>query len=428
MVKSLILLTTFLTAPVFAQPTLTLSPDVITTCAFPGFGRTRIFWNVPGADSVQLRAGGFDGTIMGVEPPQGSTGTGDWVQDGMVFALTTADGQQLASATARVLCQPASGQVPAALAAGSYFPLDIGDEWIYSVNSRTGTALYQTRRVERAEVINGTLYFVISFRTGPPNFLNATATVAEILYRTDAQGRVYFLNSSNTEQLLFDPAGNTPGALYKVLTKGQPTQTPVGAFADALTYDWFNLLTDEKGTYARGVGFISSASGMLSGSSGGFLDSYTLVYARIAGSMVFSAPAPGLELSAESRDLDVSGGHVSNCAVPCYFVACGLVPGADPPGTYKPCFQARVRLQESPASFTSADTQTRTVLLDLLDSGNRVVSSATDPVTVGVGQLEAVVSHSIMLPTIPGQYRLRARIVDASNVETDSAFVAVKVR
>jgi hypothetical protein len=419
-VKSHILLTAFLTAPAFAQPTLTLSPAVITTCSFPGFGRTRIFWNVPGADSVQLRAGGPSGTIMGVEPPQGNTATGDWVQDGMVFALTTGDGQQLASATARVFCQPAS--------AGSYLPLDVANEWVYRADSRFGTALYQTRRVERADVINGTLYFVISFRSGAPNFPNAMGTVTEVPYRTDALGRVFYLTSSNTEQLLFDPAGATSGALYKVLNTGQPTQSAVGNFADALNYDWFNVLTDERGTYARGVGFITSSEQMLTGSSGGFVQSYTLVQARIAGNLVFSTPAPSLELTAESRDLDVTGGHVTNCAIPCYYAACGLGSPVDPPGTYKPCFQARARLQESMASFTAADAQTRTVLFDLLDSGNRVVSGASDTVTIGVGQLEAVVSHSIVLPTIPGQYRVRARILDAGNVETDSAILAVKIR
>jgi len=426
-VKSRILLTVLLSYPALAQPSLTLAPAVITTCSFPGFGRTQIFWHVPGADSVQLRAGGPDGTIMGVEPPQGTTTTGDWVQDGMVFALTTADGQQLASATARVLCQPVSVQVAAATAAGSYSPLDVGNEWLYRVDNRLGTALYQTRRVERAEIINGTLYFIISFRTGSLS-LGTSPQPTEVPYRTDDQGRVYYLTSSNTEQLLFDPNGTSSGALYKVLTRGQPTQTAVGNFTDALTYDWFNLLTDERGTYARGVGFVSSSEEMLTGSSGGFLESYSIVYARIAGSLVFSTAAAGLDLTAESRDLDVSGGHVTNCAIPCYYAACGLGSPVDPPGTYKPCFQARVRLQETPASFASADTQTRTVHLDLLDSTDTVVSSATDSVTTGPGQMEAVIAHSIMLPTAPGPYRLRARIVDASNVEIDSASIAVRIR
>src|ERR1700681_4854894 len=94
-VKNLIVLPVLLSFPALAQPSLTLAPAVITTCSFPGLGRTQIFWNAPGANSVQLRAGGPDGAIMGVEPPQGTTTTGDWVQDGMVFALTTADGQQL---------------------------------------------------------------------------------------------------------------------------------------------------------------------------------------------------------------------------------------------------------------------------------------------------------------------------------------------
>ena len=80
---------------------------------------------------------------------------------------------------------------------------------------------------------------------------------------------------------------------------------------------------------------------MLTGSSGGFTQGRTLVEATVAG-IRFPAPAPALKLGMESLTLDVTGRHVTNCAVPCYFVACGLVPGADPPGTYKPCAQARV--------------------------------------------------------------------------------------
>jgi len=136
--------------PAWAQPSLALSPSVITTCGVPGLGRARIFWDVPGVTSVQLRAGGPDGTIMGIEPSRGSTTTVDWVQDGTVFALVTDDGQELASLTASVVCQPKSAQAAAAAQAGSYFPLDVGDEWVYRVDSRDTTALDQTRRVERA--------------------------------------------------------------------------------------------------------------------------------------------------------------------------------------------------------------------------------------------------------------------------------------
>ena len=192
---------------------------------------------------------------------------------------------------------------------------------------------------------------------------------------------MYRLTSPNSEQLLFDPAGTTPGALYKVLNTGRPATSAVGNFADTLNYDWFNPLSDEQGTYARGAGLITSSTRMLTGSSGGFVESHTLVHARIGGNLVFSAPAPTLELTAESRDLDVTGGHVTNCAIPCYYAACGIGSPVDPPGTYKPCFQARVRLQESIAGFATADAQTRTVLLDLLDSGGRVVSGATENTT-----------------------------------------------
>ena len=282
--------------------------------------------------------------------------------------------------------------------------------------------------MERVEIINGTLYFIISFRTGALRG-GAIPQPSEVPYRIDSQGRVYYLMTpSNAEQLLFDPSNATSGALYKVLSKGGPVQTSIGNFADALNYDFFNVLTDERGTYARGVGLITSSEQMLTGSSGGFVESYNLLYARIAGNLVFEAPAPGLDLTVESRDLNVSGGQVTNCAIPCYFAACGLGFPVDPPGTYIPCFQARARLQESVTSFAGSDPQTRNVLFDLLDASNNVVSSAVGVATVGAGQLEAVVSQSILLPFSPGTYRLRARITDANNVESDSALVAVKVR
>lgn len=417
------ILTTLAAIPVLAQ-TLTLAPGVITTCSSPGFGHTQIFWNAGGTSSVQLT---INGTGIGLEPPEGSSLTGDWVQDGTLFVLAAAGGQPVASATARVVCRPPSVPVPSALSASSYFPLDVGDEWVYRVDNRFGTAIYETRRAERAEMIDGTLYYIVSSSTGPTSITPALPPT-EIAYRIDDQGRVFFLNQQGGEQLLLDPTGTTSGALLKVLTKGQPVQTTVGNFADALTYDLFNALLDERGTYARGIGFVSSSEQLLTGSSGGFVEGYNLVYARIAGNLVFAAPAAALELTTESRDLDVSGHNVTNCAIPCYYAACGLGSPVDPPGTYKPCIQARVRMEESPASFTASDPQTRTVAFDLLDSSGAVLSSATDAVTIGPDQPEAIVAHSILLPMIPGPYRLRARILDASNMETDSSSLSLQVR
>ena len=57
----------------------------------------------------------------------------------------------------------------AALATGTYFPLDVGDRWVYREDTRLGTAAYQTWRVDRAENQNGYTYSVIAiYRKYPP--------------------------------------------------------------------------------------------------------------------------------------------------------------------------------------------------------------------------------------------------------------------
>ena len=99
------------------------------------------------------------------------------------------------------------------------------------------------------------------------------------------------------------------------------------------------MLILERGVFAAGVGLVSSQSTLLSGSSGGFAQSMDLVDAGIAPNTVITTGADGLELSVERTDLDATGRQVTNCAIPCYFVACGLG-GADLPGTYKPLRRA----------------------------------------------------------------------------------------
>ena len=59
-----------------------------------------------------------------------------------------------------------SKAVLAALATGTYFPLDVGDRWVYREDVRVATATYQTWRVDRTETINGSVYSVIAIE-GP---------------------------------------------------------------------------------------------------------------------------------------------------------------------------------------------------------------------------------------------------------------------
>ena len=243
------------------------------------------------------------------------------------------------------LLRAQSAAVLAALATGTYFPLDVGDRWVYRIDNRVVTSSYETWRVDRIETVNGIAYSVIAIE-GPGS------SYFESLFRADSSGRIY-TPSGTGEQLFLDPAGQSPGATLQPIGHGS-AQSALGSFPDAINYVNNSGLDQETGTLARGLGLVSSHTTMLTGSSGGTVETRTLVEATVAGSIHFPAPSPALKLSMESLTLDVSGQKVTNCAVPCYFVACYLAPGADPPGTYKPCAQARVELANWPAGASRA--------------------------------------------------------------------------
>jgi hypothetical protein len=177
----------------------------------------------------------------------------------------------------------------------------------------------------------------------------------ETLFRADDHGRVYILTGAG-EQLFLDTT-NTPDKSAVLQITGPPGsfRTDLGTFGDSLSYrNLINSLLVENGTLVRGVGVVASEQDMLTGSSGGFFEARTLIEASLAGGLHFSLNASSLQLGIESLNLNVSGRQVTNCAIPCYFAACGLVPGTDPPDTYKPCARARIELRNWPAGANRA--------------------------------------------------------------------------
>ena len=244
-----------------------------------------------------------------------------------------------------------SAQTPAllaALATGTYFPLDVGDRWVYRIDGRSVTGSYQTWRVNRTETHEGAPYTVMAIE-GPGTFYY------ESWFRVESSGRVYILSGAG-EQLFLDPGNQSAsGAQLQVTGHGGGYSAVFGSFTDGLYYvNNLSSLIQETGALIRGVGLLSSTATMLSGSSGGFTQGRTLVEASLAGGIHLPALSSAVTLGIENVNLNVGGKQVTNCAVPCYFVACGLVPGADPPGTYKPCAQARVELANWPAGASRA--------------------------------------------------------------------------
>lgn len=102
-----------------------------------------------------------------------------------------------------------------------------------------------------------------------------------------------------------------------------------------------------------------------------------------------SVPQPKIALSIDNPFPDLTNQKASNCALPCYFVACGLGSPVDPPGTYRPCGQIRVD--------ASAEAPLYTVLVELLDStGHPVFQNTTQSPTTST-------LNYVRLPLYTGQ-------------------------
>ncbi|HTB16081.1 MAG TPA: hypothetical protein VK752_31140, partial [Bryobacteraceae bacterium] len=250
----------FLSALLSSGATLTIScvdPLDIATLTWSGA-------TVP----VQIIVGSPTGTPMtGLLPASGTAVTGPWVSDNLKFYLEDQSGNVEASVTANLYCANLPPAVDQGLASGSYFPLAIGNTWVYKYNDRLVTASYVVRTIAQQTYQAGQIYYILT-QTSPPD----PTPIA--MLRADASGVVYQLTSTG-EQVLLDPKSAAPAAY----------QGALGIFNDALTppAQVAGGLIQTTTTYARGIGLIASQSTMLTGSSGGFTESLDLVDVKVDG-------------------------------------------------------------------------------------------------------------------------------------------------
>ncbi len=267
----------------------------------------------------------------------------------MGFFVVNQAGTVEASVTARVRCGGTTSGKDLTVQAGSFFPLQVGNTWIYRMNSRNVTSAYVTRSITGTEELGGQTYYVL------------TSDGAVIMHlRGDPDGRIWRFTGTNAapkEDLLLDPS----------VVAHAPFNSPLGAFPDAALQTLGDPLGREDQIYVRGLGLAQTESRLLSGSSGGFSSGLYLAEARLDGIRV-AIPTPKLSLSLENSELDVTGKKVTNCAVPYYCAACGFG-GADGPGVYKPC--AQVRLEGNASSAYTLE-------LELLNEAGEVVFRAPE--------------------------------------------------
>lgn len=229
---------------------------------------------------------------------------------------------------------------------------------------------------------------------------------------------IYVLTDTG-EQVYLDPSSS---AFQKTGYSG-----PLGAFNDALTENVFSGLDFNSTIFVRGIGLASFMQNLDTGSSGGLVSALQLEEVRLNG-IRLSVPAPSLSLAIENTVLDLTNKKAPNCPLPCYFVACQLAPpGADPPGTYRPCAQARLETTGSPGDSIQLQ------LIDPTGAGVFSITAVTDakgnslqyirvPLYTSAQQFS---QNFTLLP--PGDYKLTGQLSKAG-VEAASATINVQVR
>jgi hypothetical protein len=389
-----------LSSSIASAATFSVVPAFNSDCAL-GLGTATLTWS--GATGlVEIRVGQPNGpALTAFTNPSGSAVTGRWVTDGMTFYLVDQAGTVEASVTAHLSCGGTPRTIDQGLSGGSYFPLAVGNTWIYKYNNRFVTGDYVVYSITDTEIIGGQTYYVLSYiETAIP------ATLA--LLRVGANGIVY-QNVKGVDQAYFDPS-----AAQRTGYSG-----PLGSFDDALQVAPPDLFVKTTSTYVRGIGLVNARSTSLTGSNGGFLDGLDLIDVRVDG-IHLSVPAPNIGLSIENTDLDLTNQLVPNCAVPCYYPACGIGSPYDQPGVYRPCAQTRIE---------TSSTAGYTVLLQLLDPTGTVLFENSTPA------LTATTLDYIRLPLYtqtgsynppftllpPGDYKLVGSIVSNGTPQAQSS-------
>ncbi|MEO8663502.1 MAG: hypothetical protein ABI693_33915 [Bryobacteraceae bacterium] len=410
---------------VLAAQIVTITPTTLTQCT-NGLGHATIAWNAPAGQRVRVHVLSATGPPMtGLENAAGSAQTGDWVRDGMAFYVVNDAGQELGRVVAEVNCGGTADTTNAAFStASAWFPLQVGNRWVYRSNSRSATSTYTVWSLTGTTLVGSDTWFVLEIRA------SGAETASTVLYRCDESGRIYRIpNYQGAAQELWLDAASTgqTDAVLQVQQRDVAVATPFGSLP-GLTYQTSVPLSLEAGTLVRGLGLLKSEAQTIAGSSGGFSSSLELVEAKIGKAVYYVTPSTGVSVAAESSTFDVTGHHVTNCAIPCYFVACGFG-GADPPNTYKPCFQARIR-----AGVAQCDRQTPLdTQVQLTDAGGSTVYeqavglSATPQLCDSAQYLQVPLYSAPNVGLPAGDYRLSVT-VRSVGAEIGSASMPLKVQ
>lgn len=219
-----------------------------------------------------------------------------------------------------------------------WLPLEAGNYWVYRSDSRFVSGSYRTVRVLGPYELDG-----------------------QVWCQLEDSGRSYFLRSALDGLILTRGVNNSAETVYldpRGLTSRAFT-SPLGFSAQAIDIVTSSLFNRNTVTYASGIGKVTSVSTITTGSNGGFSEGDMLVEASVGGKTYRSHARGQAEISLDLNDT------FANCAVPCYYAACGIGSPVDPPNAIKPCLGARAAgsdiANNSLLQLTVADSSGTTV-------------------------------------------------------------------
>lgn len=384
--------------------TLTLHPPVIYDCSGP-VGKASLEW-IGATGPVTVIIGPQRIPMTGLEGPSGSAETGLWVSDGLEFRLLSTSGAVEALAIAKVQCN-AGNAAANGIVGTSFFPLEVGNTWVYKTDSRFATSSYVIWKVTGLREQSSHVYAEISA-------VRSTGSNAILLLREDPDGTLWQLAGTPekpVEQVYLKPSD----ARHAAFTSA------VGSFPDAATQNLDTVLSREEKVFVRGVGLTRDRLTLGGGSNGGFGESLDLIEYHLASGPRVQVQSPRVSVTAESAVLDVTGKLVTNCAIPCYYAACGIGSPVDPPNTYKPCTRTRIEASAE-AGFWGE--------VALLNAGGQTVFSSGQMASPPGELLQYVQVPLYSAPNKPlpaGTYRLVGH-VGQGDVETATSLITIELR
>ncbi len=161
-----------------------------------------------------------------------------------------------------------------------YFPLQVGNEWIYQRTTLAGVERWRAAVTDRVLAANGRRYFALEGYFGPRRLVRATArgTVTEFKPSGDADHLWYLLGSpiGTTWEIDLQPlplAGLLPdcidGSKLLLAIRTEAVEVPAGAFRNVIRVDFRSLCADAgivSEWFAPGVGLVKRVEDSFTGS------------------------------------------------------------------------------------------------------------------------------------------------------------------